>query len=169
MGHLKTIHCLENRLAFGNAIVLSTWSSYMKKCEHQALPADVLTSRYSTVLQAAKHSFTPTGTRTIEILHDYLYAAYYSAGDHRLTWNLALETVNLAETPGLMGEHTTWCLAIQGYALAVKLMFILSPDMGPRALAVAELELASKRLGQGDREYSMRALILGGMIKGSAS
>ncbi|KAG8670522.1 hypothetical protein FPOAC1_009944 [Fusarium poae] len=96
----------------------------MKKCEHQALPADVLTSRYSTVLQAAKHSFTPTGTRTIEILHDYLYAAYYSAGDHRLTWNLALETVNLAETPGLMGEHTTWCLAIQG------------------ALAVAELELA---------------------------
>jgi hypothetical protein len=84
MGYLRTIHCLENRLAFGNALVLSIWSNYMK-CGHQALPADLLTLRYATVLQAARHSFTPTGTRTIEILHDYVYAAYYSAEDYHLT------------------------------------------------------------------------------------
>ncbi|GKU07240.1 hypothetical protein FLAG1_10006 [Fusarium langsethiae] len=164
MGYLRTVHCLENRLAFGNALVLSTWSNYMKKCEHQALPADILISRYSTVLQAAKDSFTPTGTRTIEILHDYIYAAYYNAGDHQLTWNLALETINLARTPGLMGEQPTWCLAIQGYALAVKLMYILSPVMGLRDLAVAEMELAIERLGRGDRECHTRAVMLTGLL-----
>ncbi|KAF5232423.1 hypothetical protein FAUST_8751 [Fusarium austroamericanum] len=164
MGYLRTIHCLENRLEFGNALVLSTWSNYMKKCEHQALPADVLTSGYSTVLQAAKDTFTPTGTRTIEILHDYLYAAYYNAGNYRLTWDLALETVNLAGSPGLIGEHPVWCLAIQGYALAVKLMYILSPDMGSRDLAVEELELAIQRLEQGDRECHTRVLMLKGIL-----
>ncbi|UZP43098.1 hypothetical protein NXS19_010914 [Fusarium pseudograminearum] len=120
MGYLKTIHCLENRLSFGNTLVLSTWSNYMNKCDRQALPVDVLTSRYSTVLQAARQTFTPTGTRTIEILHDYIYAAYYNAEDYQLTWNLAWETVKLAGSPELMGEHPIWCKAMQSYALAVK-------------------------------------------------
>ncbi|PTD08633.1 hypothetical protein FCULG_00011186 [Fusarium culmorum] len=163
MGYLRTNHCLENQLEFGNALVLSTWSDYMKKCEHQALPADVLTSAYSNVLQAAKDRFLPTGTRTIEILHDYLYAAYYNAGNYQLTWDLAFETVNLAGSPGLIGEHPVWCLVIQGYVLAVKLMYILSPDMDPRDLAVKELELVIERLERGDRECHTRALA-GGIL-----
>jgi hypothetical protein len=169
MGFLRTIHCLENRLGSDNALVLSTWSNYMKKCEHQALPANVLVSRYATVLQAAKHSFTPTGTRTIEILHDYLYAAYYNAGGYHLTWSLAVETINLAASPGLMGDHPCWCLAVQGYALAVKLMYILSPEMGSRDQAALEMKSAISKLERGDRECRTRALMLAGMLNSDVS
>ncbi|KAK6703361.1 hypothetical protein SNK04_013264 [Fusarium graminearum] len=167
MGYLKTIHCLENRLSFDNPLVLSTWSNYMNKCDRQALPVDVLTSRYSTVLQAARQSFTPTGTRTIEILHDYIYTAYYNAEDYQLTWNLAWETVRLAGSPELMREHPIWCKAMQSYALAVKLMYMISRDMGPRNLAVTELELAIKRLEGVDRECGTRAHMLKGILNRS--
>ncbi|CAG1980379.1 unnamed protein product [Fusarium graminearum] len=167
MGYLKTIHCLENRLSFDNPLVQSTWSNYMNKCDRQALPVDVLTSRYSTVLQAARQSFTPTGTRTIEILHDYIYTAYYNAEDYQLTWNLAWETVRLAGSPELMREHPIWCKAMQSYALAVKLMYMISRDMGPRNLAVTELELAIKRLEGGDRECGTRAHMLKGILNRS--
>ena len=169
MGFLRTIHCLENRLGSENALVLSTWSNYMKKCGHQALPAEVLTSRYATVLQAARHSFTPTGTRTIEILHDYLYAAYYNAGDHHLTWSLAVETINLAASPGLMGDHPRWCLAVQGYALAVKLMYTLSSKMGSKDQAALELKSAISKLERGDRECRTRALMLAGVLNSDVS
>lgn len=165
LGYLRTIHCLENRLDFGNALVLSTWSNYMKKCQHQALSADVLTSRFAGVLQAARCSFTPTGTKTLEILHDYMYAAYYNAEDHQLTWSLALETVDLAGFPGLMGDQPSWCLATQGYALAVKLMYTLSLEMDSRDRASKELRSAIVRLGNGDRECRTRALMLTGMLE----
>ncbi|CAJ0545134.1 Ff.00g086070.m01.CDS01 [Fusarium sp. VM40] len=168
-GYLRTIHCLENRLGFGNAVVLSTWSNYMKKCNHQAIPADALTSRYHHVLEEAESSFTPTATRTIEILHGYLYAAYYNNNDSALTWDLSLKMVNLADSPELMGYRPEWCLATQGYAMAAKLLYDLSEDMGQGEAGTTILRSAIARLQQGDRVCRTRALMLNSMLGKSQS
>lgn len=163
-GYLRTIHCLENRLGFGNAVVLSTWSNYMKKCNHQALPADALTSRYHYVLQEAESSFTPTATRTIEILHGYTYAAYYNNNDSALTWDLSLKMVDLADSSELMGGRPEWCLATQGYAMAAKLLYVLSEDIGHGETGITILRSAIARLQQGDRECRTRALMLSSIL-----
>ncbi|KAG7408188.1 hypothetical protein Forpe1208_v011837 [Fusarium oxysporum f. sp. rapae] len=129
VGYLRTIHCLERSLGSGNAVVLSVWSNYMKKADDQALPASALTSRYESVLQEAQNSFTPTGTRTIEILHGYTYAAYYNANNYDLAWNLASQMINLAESFELMDDHPEWCLATQGYAMAAKLLILVTSSI----------------------------------------
>ncbi|KAJ4244610.1 hypothetical protein NW762_014466 [Fusarium torreyae] len=164
VGYLRTIHCLEHRLGFGNAVVLSVWSNCLKKADDPALPASALTSRYESVFQEAQRTFTPTGTRTIEILHEYTYAAYYNANDYDLTWRLASQTVNLAESFELMGDHPQWCLATQGYATAAKLLFTLSEQTGHEDQGTLILRSAISRLELGDRECQIRARMLRGVL-----
>ncbi|KAF4456174.1 subunit P of phosphatidylinositol N-acetylglucosaminyltransferase [Fusarium austroafricanum] len=160
MGFLRTIHCLERRIGFGNAIVLSMWSKYLKRCDYHGLPASAITSRYDSVLQEARRSFTPTGTRTIEILHGYIYAAYYNANDDMLTWTLASEMVHLAESTELMSDQPSWCMATQGYALAAKLLHSLSEQTGHGNQGTVILSSAVARLESGDRECRTRAMML---------
>ncbi|RKK85190.1 hypothetical protein BFJ68_g17295 [Fusarium oxysporum] len=164
VGYLRTIHCLERSLGFGNAVVLSVWSNYLKKADDQALPASALTSRYESVLQEAQNSFTPTGTRTIEILHEYTYAAYYNDNDYDLTWNLASQMINLAESFELMDDHPEWCLATQGYAMAAKLIYVLSEQTSHEDQGTVILRSAISRLELGDRECRTRALMLGRIL-----
>ncbi|KAI7771492.1 hypothetical protein LZL87_010932 [Fusarium oxysporum] len=128
VGYLRTIRCLESRVGFGNAVVLSMWSKYFKRFGSQELPASALTCRYESVLQEAQNSFTTTGTRAIEILHGYIYAAYYNANDAMLTWNLASIMVDRALSAGL--DQPEWCLATQGYAMAAKLLYAVSEQTG---------------------------------------
>jgi hypothetical protein len=162
VGYLRTIHCFERRAGFGNAVVLSMWSKYLKRFNSQELPASALTCRYESVLQEAQNSFTNTGTRTIEILHGYIYAAYYNANDEMLTWNLAFKMVDGAWPVGL--NQPEWCLATQGYAMAAKLLYAVSEQTGHGNQGEAMLCSAITRLACGDRECRTRALMLANML-----
>ncbi|KAF5719531.1 subunit P of phosphatidylinositol n-acetylglucosaminyltransferase [Fusarium mundagurra] len=160
-GYLGTIRSLERRVGFGNAVVLSMWSKYLKRFDGQELPANALTSRYENVLREAENSFTKTGTRAIEILHGCIYAAYYNANNWRLTWDLAFEMVKRAELVGLDQPH--WCLATQGYAMAAKLLYTISEQTGHGNEGETILWDAITRLASGDRECRTRALMLAKM------
>ncbi|KAF5608516.1 subunit P of phosphatidylinositol n-acetylglucosaminyltransferase [Fusarium pseudoanthophilum] len=161
VGYLGTIRSLERRVEFGNAVVLSMWSKYLKRFDGQELHASALTSRYENVLQEAENSFTRTGTRAIEILHGSIYAAYYNAKNQMLTWDLASEMVERAELVGL--DQPQWCLATQGYAMAAKLLYTVSEQTGHGNEGQIILWDAITRLASGDRECQTRALMLAKM------
>ncbi|KAF5968656.1 subunit P of phosphatidylinositol n-acetylglucosaminyltransferase [Fusarium bulbicola] len=161
VGYLQTIRALERRVGFGNAVVLSMWSKYLKRFNGQELPTSALTSRYENVLQEAERSFTETGTRAIEILHGYIYAAYYNANNQMLTWDLASKMVERTSLVGL--DYPEWCLATQGYAMAVKLLYTLSEQTGHSHEAEEMLLTAITRLASGDRECRTRARMLANM------
>ncbi|KAH7151352.1 Clr5 domain-containing protein [Fusarium sp. MPI-SDFR-AT-0072] len=167
VGYLRTIRCLESRVGFGNAVVLSMWSKYFKRFDSQELPASALTCRYESVLQEAQNSFTTTGTRAIEILHGYIYAAYYNANDAMLTWNLASIMVDRALSAGL--DQPEWCLATQGYAMAAKLLYAVSEQTGHGNQGKAILWSAITRLASGHRECRTRALMLANMLGGTGN
>ncbi|KAF5568695.1 subunit P of phosphatidylinositol n-acetylglucosaminyltransferase, partial [Fusarium phyllophilum] len=157
-GYLQTIRSLERRVGFGNAVVLSMWSKYLKRFNGQELPASALTSRYENVLQEAENSFTETGTRAIEILHGCIYAVYYNANNQMLTWDLASKMVERAESIGL--DQPQWCLATQGYAMAAKLLYTVSEHTGHGSEGEKILWDAITRLASGDRECRTRALMM---------
>ncbi|KAH7144230.1 hypothetical protein B0J13DRAFT_554842 [Dactylonectria estremocensis] len=165
VGYLRTILCLQNRVGFGNAVVLSLWSNYLTKFNRQAPSTDDILSRYRCVLEEAQQSFTLTGTRTIEILHGYTYAAYYNAGDLELTWDLAFDLVNRVESMEFVRDRPTWCHATQGFALAAKLLCNLSHRIGHENEGSVILKSAIRKLERGDRECRTRAVMLSGIIE----
>ncbi|TVY74413.1 hypothetical protein Focb16_v005040 [Fusarium oxysporum f. sp. cubense] len=167
VGYLCTIRSLERRVGFGNAVVLSMWSKYLKRFNSQELPASALTSRYESVLEEAQISFTVTGTRAIEILHGYIYAAHYNANNQMLTWDLASLMVDRAWSVGL--DQPQWCLVTQGYAMAAKLLYAVSEQTGHGNQGEAILWSAITWLASGDRECRTRALMLANMLGGTGN
>ncbi|KAK1961153.1 hypothetical protein LY78DRAFT_685080 [Colletotrichum sublineola] len=160
----RPFHCLRERLGPQNAVVLSTWSNYSKTYTRQRLPADELLSGYRHVLQEAEKAYTSLGTRTIEILYGYMYAAYYNAGDHVTTRVLALELVDRVEYRLRTWDHPEWCLVVQGYALAVKLLYVMSRSTHPEEQDATTLRLAISIFQRGDRECQTRAVMLRGIL-----
>ncbi|KAK2040033.1 hypothetical protein LZ31DRAFT_475454 [Colletotrichum somersetense] len=163
-GYLQTIHCLQERLGSRNAVVLSTWSRYSKRYTRQRLAAGELLSGYRHVLREAEETYTPGGTRTIEILFGYMYAAYYNAGDCGTTQALALELVDRVEYLLRSWDRPEWCLIVQGYALAVKLLYIISRSTCHAEQSTATLKLAISIFQRGGRECQTRAVMLRGIL-----
>lgn len=51
IGYLRNIRCLQSQLGLKNAVVLSTYSNYLKNCNCQALSTSELLSQYKDVFR----------------------------------------------------------------------------------------------------------------------
>jgi hypothetical protein len=163
----RTVECLREGTSFTNAVALHTWSNFLKSCDSHAVPIDILISGLGSTLAAAEHIYTPTGEKTITILHGYMYAAYYNAQDYNLTQNLASDLIDRVKTLPCLQERTTWCIDTQTYALSVKLMLSLAKTTEEKYASQGHMADAILKLGIGDRECQTRAVMLADILDDS--
>jgi hypothetical protein len=166
VSYLRTIKAMESRLGQQHAVVLNMWSNYLKHWNSEGLAHSLYMQRYRSLLDTAERQFGPTGENTIAVLHGFMYSGYYNLNDRILTVDLALRLYSRVKSMPCLQEVPWWCLPTQGFALAAKLLAIISLEAGQTGDCRRYLEVAIIRLGRGDRECRTRALMLTDMLHG---
>ncbi|KAK7946954.1 uncharacterized protein PG986_011275 [Apiospora aurea] len=118
------IKSIESRVSRDNTVVLHMWSNYQKTCYSNKLQDEVLLERFQEALCKTELTHGQVAPERIEVLHRYLYAAYYNASNKTLSYELASMLLERAAALPGMQESPIWCLSMQGYALTAKIRAI---------------------------------------------
>lgn len=160
LGYLSTIKSIESRVSRDNTVVLHMWSNYQKTCNSNKLPDEVLMGRFQEALSNTEMTHGQVAPETIEVLHRYLYAAYYNACNKTLSYELASMLLERAVALPGMQYSPSWCLSMQGYALAAKIRANSLMESGDLIAAQSCVANASQVLMKGDEECRTRASFL---------
>jgi hypothetical protein len=93
-----------------------------------------------------------------------MYASYYNLNCPVPSTALALELHSRAKTLPCLQERPWWCLSTQGFALAAKLLAILSMKDSKFEDSQELMEDAITRLALGDLECRTRAMMLSNIL-----
>ena len=166
VAYRRTIVSMEAHLGETHAIVIHMWSNYLKVWDCNGLAPTILTQRYQILLEDAESQVGPTGENTIVVLHGFLYAAYYNAADHNLAIKLSIALFDKVKAIYCLQERPTWSLAMQGFALAAKVLGTSSKEANQPTECSRYMKYAIITLARGDRECQTRALMLVDLFRG---
>jgi len=166
VAYRQTIVSMEAHLGKTHAVVIHMWSNYLKHWDCNGLAPAILMQRYQILLEDAESQASPTGENTIVVLHGFLYAAFYNAADPNLAIKLSLALFDKVKTINCLQERPTWSLAMQGFALAAKVLGTSSKAANQPTECCRYMEDAILTLARGDRECRTRALMLADLFRG---
>ncbi|KAF3023554.1 hypothetical protein E8E14_010314 [Neopestalotiopsis sp. 37M] len=164
LGYLKAIKSIEKKVGEANPVTLHMWSNYLKTCDQYGLPSETLLRRFQDALGTAEAAYGQFGPATVEILHKYMYSAYYNACNGRLSCELASILLQRASRLDCIQNTPSWCLPTQGFALAAKILALSQIEAGDLASAKSCVKDASLILMKGDSPCQARASLLMDLI-----
>lgn len=164
LGYLQSIMAIEQKVGEKNPVTLHMWSNYLKTCDQYGLPSETLLHRFQDALGTAEAVYGQCGPETVEILHKYMYSAYYNACNGRLSCELASILLQRASRLDCIQNTPSWCLPTQGFTLAAKILALSRIEAGDIASAESCVRDASLILMRGDSPCRARASLLMDLI-----
>jgi hypothetical protein len=141
--------------------VLAMRSHFCRYWKGTTLGTDAYAS-YDALVRQADEVLGEQDTRTLTLLTEYVYAAFYHRGDLGLTHDLALQLWNRTQpsipfSTDADGPRPTWSRATYAFVLASKLLAHLDLQRGLHAGWDCRLKDVVLRLQGGDDECRTRA------------
>ncbi|KAF4419938.1 hypothetical protein FACUT_11379 [Fusarium acutatum] len=128
---LCSARALSSRLEPHDPVVLEAWADYYQHHDRSKLKKDVFLAHYKRAYEEARARYETTGDglydeRTLLILINYSYAAYYICHEKALAEQLSSELWE--QTGALLAEQDppkSWSVKVQGMAQAAKMQALL--------------------------------------------
>jgi hypothetical protein len=155
----QTIEKFEQYMGCAHPTVLAMRGHFLRYWGGTTLSARAY-AEYDTLVRHADSVLGRQDARTLALLTDYMYAAFYHAGNLDLTHDLALELWNRTEPlipTGADSPLPTWSSATYAYFLSSKLLAHIDRERGVHAGWYARLKDVVLRLQVGDAECRTRA------------